>query len=93
VDKTAEKHQPDREDPAVRLGRQTNRPKNNKKSKLLIEYSGWHIGQVIWSSRFRDRGSSTTFAPRPRHQQVLTDWSTRLSIQIKLFFWSTVSVK
>ena len=40
VDKTGEKHRPDREDPAVPLGRQTNRPKDNKKWKGLIENSG-----------------------------------------------------
>jgi hypothetical protein len=40
VDKTREKHRPDREDPAVPLCRQTNRPKDNKKWKVLIENSG-----------------------------------------------------
>ena len=41
VDRTREKHRPDREDPAVPLGRQTNRPKDNKKWKGLIEKSFW----------------------------------------------------
>ena len=50
VDKTREKHRPDREEPAVPLGRQTNRPKDNKKWKGLIENSGYRTGQVIWSS-------------------------------------------
>src|SRR5438270_719513 len=40
VDKTRENHRPDREESAVLLGRQTNRPKDNKKWKGLIENSG-----------------------------------------------------